>query len=205
MYDPNDEKTVLSIDEIHALQDSPEYWLGYVDAPHLLPWVHPANVTGIDLERLSRVNRARHYTWTFENVLGVDHEAVRAPDYVDDDDRVRDYLREAASQREALSKEHPDVEPISGIRHFAALLYMATHWESYFSPEEADCSRMTPEDIQGCVELYEAAFRETPHCHVRHGCRNAWTGSSAMTTFRRSWRICRNSRSFWLTLPTSPG
>src|SRR5512146_1626704 len=127
MYDPNDEKTVLSIDEIRALQDSPEYWLGYVDASHLLPWVHPANITGIDLERLSKVNRARHYTWTFENVPGVNHEAVRDHDYVDDDDLVRDYLGIAASQREALAKKHPDMELISGIRHFAALLYMATH------------------------------------------------------------------------------
>lgn len=169
MYDQNDEKTVLSIDEIRAVLNSPESWLGYVDKSHLLPWVHPANITGIDLERLSRVNRARHHTWPFENVPGVDHEAVRDPDYVDDDDRVRDYLGIAASQREALAKGHPDVEPISGIRHFAALLYMATHWESYFSPKEANRSRMTAEDIQGCVDLYEAAFRETPHCHVKHG------------------------------------
>lgn len=169
MYDQNDEKIVLSIDEIRAVLNSPESWLGYIDKSHLLPWVHPANITGIDLERLIRVNRMRNYAWELEiNVPETDREKLQDPDYVDDDDLVRDYLGTAISQREALAKKHPDVELISGIRHFAALLYMATQWESDFSRSNVERSRMPLDEILGCLDLYEAAFRETPHCHIKH-------------------------------------
>ncbi len=168
MYNPNDEKLVLSMDEIKAAMDDEEGWRGYAYESHMWPWVHPRNVTGLDLERLIRVNRARHYWWEFESVPGVDYEKVRDPDYQDDDDLVADYLDTVVRQRYGLSMQHPHVQPIPAVQHFAALLYMAMHWDSEPRFWNVDRSWMTLEEVLECLDLYEAAFRETPHCHLKH-------------------------------------
>lgn len=102
MYSVNDEKLVKSFAEMRAMRDDPQYGLGWADETYLLPWVYPGNITGIDAEKVVKVNRARHYN--FANFPDVDsNEAANYDhDYEGDDDAVRAYLWTAVSQRRAL-------------------------------------------------------------------------------------------------------
>ncbi len=156
-----------SFAEINAMLDDPAYGLGWVDEAYLLPWVYPGNITGMDVENVVKVNRARFYN--FANLPNVDSSVAvnYDDDYEGDDDVVRTYLWTAVMQRRALATKRHEVIQISSARQLAALLYMMTHWESGITLGSIDRTDMTVSDMQECLDLFVAAFHETAHCHIK--------------------------------------
>ena len=158
----------LSVNEMRAvLDDGLKLALGFAHKEHALKWVHPKNVTGLDIQELVKINRARHYWRWFEDLDGVNYKEILNENYEGDDDVIFHYMEEVVSQRRSLVKKFPETELISGVTHLEAMIYMALEMESHLNFTEVDRYNLSYDEILRCLELFEAAFEKASYVHIK--------------------------------------